>query len=297
MHKLRTTKIVVEEAASSPEICGTYTFSSKSQKSEISVEEVGSFSMNAGTAESVSCKQEGATLNAVIEETVQRDDLVGRKMSRAISVVPVSEDEKSVAEEKDDEMDNLMERIRRQRSALDDIINHEPSAVEEKEVKTESKAPEVSTVQVEKEPEVEEEEESEEEDIIKEPLEDSLKNLKKAPVEETSPAEEKAQPKAPQKAQEVELKEEAKQVEEVKQKVVKQEKPQPEGTTSNKLISLPSSKTGMKSAENEFTDFTHFLFHTSKSFFVSASKASKASLNPLFTKCLTNPCFCVSIAC
>lgn len=195
MHKLRTTKIVVEEAASSPEICGTFTFSASSRKSEISVEEVGSFTLNAPFAESVISAQKESLFNAIVEETESKDDLVTRKMSRGVSIVSVvSEDDRSCAEDKviekvedvkvkveekakgkveskvlkpeieklaepkiaktdsnDDIVEKLMQRINRQRSALDDNLQkQEVSQIEEPKLTpevTEKKLDEITKVQ------------------------------------------------------------------------------------------------------------------------------------------------------
>lgn len=131
---MKTTKIVVEEASASPEICGTFTFSQSSRKSEICVEEVASYSLNAPFGESFVSDHKETLLSAVIEENESDHDL-GRKMSRGISIVSCSEDEKIIekeeAEAKDDEMEILMKRIQKQRSVLDNIITKEATKVEE----------------------------------------------------------------------------------------------------------------------------------------------------------------------
>jgi hypothetical protein len=123
VHKLKTTKIVVEEAAS-PDATGTFTFVKSSLKSEINVEEVASFS-------------------PLIEE-FESDNESCRKMSRGISIVSVSEDEKISIEKEtvetvDDAVEKLMQRIQKQRNVLDDIIGQESSKTEEKIVVKEEK--------------------------------------------------------------------------------------------------------------------------------------------------------------
>lgn len=270
VHKLRTTKIVVEEAASSPEICGTFTFSASSRKSEISVEEVGSFTLNAPFAESVISAQKESLFNAIVEETESKDDLVTRKMSRGVSIVSVvSEDDKSCAEDKviekvedvkvkveekikgkveakalkaevveklveskiaktdsnDDIVEKLMQRINRQRSALDDNLQRqEVSQVEEPKLTaeiTEKKLDEVTKIQAEApkvqeeksvkkealkaqkseekvvkiEEKVQEEKSSKKSDLSKQQSED-----KKIEIPQKLSAEEKAFEKAPEKA-------------------------------------------------------------------------------------------------
>lgn len=135
---MKTTKIIVEEAAASPEACGTFTFSQSSRKSEICVEEVASYSLNAPFAESVISDHKETLLSALIEETESDHDL-GSKMSRSISIVSCSEDERTVEkdenETKDDAMEELMKRIHKQRSILGNIITEEATKVEENDLK------------------------------------------------------------------------------------------------------------------------------------------------------------------
>jgi hypothetical protein len=129
---LRTTKIVVEEAGNSPEVCGTFSFAQSSRKSEISVEEVGSFTLNSPSTENIISEHKEMSFNAVVEE-IESDHDISRKMSREISIVSVSEDEKVSIDnsEKDDAVEDLMRRIQRQRSALNDIIETEQNRTNE----------------------------------------------------------------------------------------------------------------------------------------------------------------------
>lgn len=76
------------------------------------------------------------SIGAVIEESESRSDLMAEKMSRQISIVSLSEDEKTSTEKdeqesKDNEMDELMQRIQKQRSVLEDILGHEPNRFSE----------------------------------------------------------------------------------------------------------------------------------------------------------------------
>lgn len=138
VHKLRTTKIVVEEAAS-PETCGTFTFSKSSRKSEISVEEVGSFSLSAPFIENAVNERKEISLNAIVVEEIESDNDV-KKSLRQISIASASEDERQSVEN-DDEMEKLMERIQKQRNALDKIIDEESSKNDDMEKKS-TKVPE-----------------------------------------------------------------------------------------------------------------------------------------------------------
>ena len=122
VHKLRTTKIVVEEA-SSPDMGGTFTFiaSQSSKKSEISVEEVGSYRLENESMPSES--------NVTIENVDSSSDIHQR--SRQLSIVSVaSEDDKNKSCE-DDGMDDLLTRIKKQRSDLENILGIERKLSEE----------------------------------------------------------------------------------------------------------------------------------------------------------------------
>jgi hypothetical protein len=141
VHKLKTTKIVVEEAVS-PETCGTFTFSNISQKSEVSVEEVGSFSLNAPFVENVLTEHKESSFTVVEENEAENDE----------------------------HMNDLMKRIQKQRNALDDIIDQESIKTEiveksnkkediskktdehEKNPEEKSKAPKISEIQPEGSP-------------------------------------------------------------------------------------------------------------------------------------------------
>lgn len=70
------------------------------------------------------------SLSAVVEEIESENDVKTKQSLRQISIVSASEDEKTSAEH-DDEMDKLMERIKKQRNALDDIIDQESKNVVE----------------------------------------------------------------------------------------------------------------------------------------------------------------------
>lgn len=128
---LRTTKIVVEESGS-PEVCSTFTLPNYSQKSEISVEEVDSFLLNE-------------------ENVIQEINDSNRNFEK---------DQKSSTVEKSD-MDDLMERIQKQRNALDDMlskdklqkqvseeINVETEKIEESKNNTEEIKTEIEKVEV-----------------------------------------------------------------------------------------------------------------------------------------------------
>lgn len=183
---MRTTKIVVEEAGASPEVEGTFSFSQCSRKSEICVEEVASFSLNAPFAETTISAHKDISIHEVVEET-DSDNAFGRKMSRGISIVSVSEDEKvstekEHVEENDDEMEKLMQRIQKQRTALGEILEQETAKAQEhfNSEKTKENSENVTSVVEEEETEkIEEEEVSEEEDE-----EDLVKETEKL-VEET----------------------------------------------------------------------------------------------------------------
>lgn len=156
---MKTTKIIVEEAASSPEICGTFTFSQSSRKSEICVEEVASYSLNAPFAESVISDHKEASLSALIEE-IESDHNLRSKISRGISIVSCSEDEKVVEKEdvetNDDAMEQLMKRIQKQRSILDNIITEEATKVEEENVMKRKESLRAEVSEVVDEPEIKE---------------------------------------------------------------------------------------------------------------------------------------------
>lgn len=132
---MRTTKIVVEEAIS-PDMGGTFTFvaSQSSKKSEISVEEVGSYSLNASRLENESMFAESSM---TIENVDSSSDIHQRSnASRQLSIVSVASEE--VADDKhkscddnDDAMEDLLSRIKKQRSDLEDILGIERKLSEE----------------------------------------------------------------------------------------------------------------------------------------------------------------------
>lgn len=125
VHKIRTTKIVVEEAPASNESCGTFTFSKSSRKAEVSVEEVGSFSLSTPPMEKVVCESNEKTISAVVEESETENLLDKGDISQEPLLVSLSEDKN------DDDMDKLMERIMKQRSVLGEILGREETAENE----------------------------------------------------------------------------------------------------------------------------------------------------------------------
>lgn len=98
VHKLRSTKIVVEEVVS-PEVTGSFTFAAKSE--------------------------------AIVEE-VESDNDLNLTLSRGVSIISVTSDDKIIIEEetKDEIIDDLMDRIKKQRNALADILDE--TQIEEK---------------------------------------------------------------------------------------------------------------------------------------------------------------------
>jgi hypothetical protein len=109
---LRTTKIVVEEASSpSDTSAGAFTFTIASKASEImSVEEVVTSSLS-------HCAEEESS---VVETVESKDDFHSASTSSPhISLVAHNHDK----EEDDEEVDDLFERIKKQRNALDEILN------------------------------------------------------------------------------------------------------------------------------------------------------------------------------
>lgn len=241
---MRTTRIVVEEAASSPEICGTFTFSKSSRKSEISVEEVGSFSLNAPLSENVVSDHKEISINAYIEE-MESDNDMSRKMSRNISIVSASEDEKISHEKeaKDDEMEKLLQRIQKQRNALDDIIAQDSTKVDDTEIdnkKSFDKASEAykdeNSLKIEesiedekhsKKENIEEKKKTEEKDIAKE------EKAKEVTVEKDKLNSEKDS--KTNVAEVMKEKEETKKTEEVKKLEQVKKKQEPEGSRLNHL--------------------------------------------------------------
>lgn len=125
VHKLRTTKIVVEEASSSPEVCGSFTFTKSSKTSEVlSVEEVDSCSLNAPKIESyIDVHHKETSSSSVVEIKESKDDFQGTSSfsSRQMSIASVSEDENK-------DIDDLFDRIKKQRNALDDLMTKKAEA-------------------------------------------------------------------------------------------------------------------------------------------------------------------------
>lgn len=129
---MRTTKIVVEEASSPSDAGDTFTFvaSQSSRKSEISVEEVASYSLNAPRLESE------VSDNMVIENVDSGSD-IHLQTSRQMSIVSVESSKNE--EEEDDQMEDLLSRIKKQRSDLENILGIERKESEEKAAKKAAK--------------------------------------------------------------------------------------------------------------------------------------------------------------
>jgi hypothetical protein len=131
---LRTTKIIVEEASSSPT---EYTFLQASRKSEFSVEEVESYSLNVDES-----------LHSPVVETFEScNESISKSLcaSRQISIQSVvSEDEKISHndhnyhnDENDDDMESLFDRIKKQRSVLENILDQNLKETPSEETKIE----------------------------------------------------------------------------------------------------------------------------------------------------------------
>lgn len=142
--------MIVEESTS-PEIENVFIFSNKSRRSELNVEEVDTFSLNSPITELIISNHQDR-FNTLVQE-LESDDLASVKMdmSRGISIVSMSDNEgisrdqstdklmhdwseedvfsktrkklDSFSDEcEDDEVEKLMERIRKQRSVLEEIL-------------------------------------------------------------------------------------------------------------------------------------------------------------------------------
>jgi len=127
-------------------MCGSFTFTTKaSKKSEVlSVEEVGSYSLNAPKIESfVDVDHLESSSSSVVDIIESKDDFHAKSKasSRQLSIVSVSEDE----HKEDQEMNDLFDRIKKQRNALDDIMTQKDDHkcnVDKKEKKTEAETKE-----------------------------------------------------------------------------------------------------------------------------------------------------------
>jgi hypothetical protein len=133
-------------------MCGSFTFTTKaSKKSEVlSVEEVGSYSLNAPKIESfVDVDHLESSSSSVVDIIESKDDFhtKSKTSSRQLSIVSVSEDE----HKEDQEMNDLFDRIKKQRNALDDIMSHKDdskSNTVQKVKKTEAETKEKSRQEV-----------------------------------------------------------------------------------------------------------------------------------------------------
>lgn len=133
---MRTTKIVVEEA-SSPELSGTFTFHPPSRKSEFRVEEVES-SLNTSRLENETAQLEGMITETVDASSDQQSKSLSA--SRQVSIVSVTSDENKTEDGNDDAMEDLLSRIKKQRSDLENILGIERKEEEEKIAKKQKKA-------------------------------------------------------------------------------------------------------------------------------------------------------------
>ena len=110
----------------------------------MSVEEVGSYSLNAPKIESfVDVDHLESSSSSVVDIIESKDDFhtKSKASSRQLSIVSVSEDE----HKEDQDMNDLFDRIKKQRNALDDIMNQKDdskSNVDKKEKKTEAETKE-----------------------------------------------------------------------------------------------------------------------------------------------------------
>lgn len=118
---MRTTKIVVEE--SSPDISGTFTFHSPPRKSEFRVEEVESSLNTSKTEDEILPPSE----NVIIEnfESIKEQQSKSLNASRQVSIVSVTSDENKTEDNNDDVMEDLLYRIKKQRSDLENILGIE----------------------------------------------------------------------------------------------------------------------------------------------------------------------------
>lgn len=139
--------------------------------------------MNAPFTETVISGQKGVSIQAVVEDA-EFDGDFGRKMSRAISIVSVDDEkvssEKEVDEPKDEEFEKLMQRIQRQRNALDEILGHEAKV---ESIKQEAKTAEINITKevVEEEEEEHKETESQEEETPAEHKETEVQDEESEP--------------------------------------------------------------------------------------------------------------------
>lgn len=117
---------------------GTFTFHPpSSRKSDFRVEEVES-SLNTSRTESESTK---APENMIVENLESNCDQQSKSQStsRQVSIVSTTSDENKTEDGNDDAMEDLLNRIRKQRSDLEDILGIERKNEEEKIVKKQHK--------------------------------------------------------------------------------------------------------------------------------------------------------------
>lgn len=119
VHKIRTTKIVVEEAPALDDSCGTFIISKSSRMAEVSVTEVDSLSISTPPMEKVVCEAEEIDISALVKQSETENYLDGRDISHEISRVSEPGDQN------DNDMNKLMERIMKQRNDLDEILGRE----------------------------------------------------------------------------------------------------------------------------------------------------------------------------
>lgn len=137
----------MEEDASTPEFNERFIFPNKAHRSHISVEEIGSFSLNSSEM-IINELREQSIFNAIIEEMESDTEMQSRKTSRGVSIVSLSEGSRfsrqvsedllrdssdddilknksrkvSDSDETDEEIRKLLDRVKTQRNALTDIL-------------------------------------------------------------------------------------------------------------------------------------------------------------------------------
>lgn len=124
VHKIRTTKIVFEETAPLLESSGTITISKSSKRAEVSIEESGNFLLNPLPMEKVVCENNELTISVVADIIDTEKPLEDRGVDKNIAMIYESKKPDTLTSEEED-MKELMERIMKQRSALDDIFRSE----------------------------------------------------------------------------------------------------------------------------------------------------------------------------
>lgn len=117
---------------------GTFTFHPPSRKSEFRVEEVES-SLNTSRIESESLQ---SSENMIVDNVESSSDQQSKSLnaSRQVSIVSVTSDENKTEDGNDDAMEDLLHRIKKQRSDLENILGIERKEEEEKIARKQKKA-------------------------------------------------------------------------------------------------------------------------------------------------------------